>query len=369
MNLVSWNLIPTEHEIVSQMLVKSIFKNEIFLRWDECTVNSIDTLCFISTNQLEEWYKLPSSNRMCFITIGGTSLDIDSPFYLGTLSHTMLEKLDHAELKTIVDAFLSRFNYHQLELEVDLMSFELDKMREQITSELGAIKKIYQKIVPIRSETLSALQISSKFSSGLKGGGEYFDWSANRSKLFFYLFTTSSYTLTGELVQLFANVLQEGNFSSDRSNLLLENIDQTYNAFQSKKDAELDFIFFTIDLKSLRLDGHSFGKHSFFTGQGEFIDQHKERSSFAVAKTKTSFSHQSDKGEIMFLESAGIQKSKTELLKDKSILDLKKITQQTTREYFDSELIALQSAANSDFLPYDSTLIKIEVLKNGIFKV
>lgn len=369
MNLVSWNLNKNDRSKIVELLDASPANSELLLEWGDCDISSEDTLCFVPMEEFYKWKALENVENLYFIGIGDVQNSFTSDACLGLLSNEMLARLKTVELQTIFNAYLERFNYRLLENEVDLITLDVDKMREQILLELSSVKKIYQKIVPIREDQFKELNVSSKFHAGLKGGGEFFDWCSNSTEFFFYLFTTSSYTLTGELSQLFSQFIVEENFDIKSQEQLFRNINVVYQGFLRKKEAEIDFTFFSVDLKSLQLTGFSTGGTSVFTNNGDFLAPKKNRINNLLDESSSKVIYQCQKEDFLYIESLGMQKSKHELLSTKHALDLNRISQQKTRDYFDEEFLTLQSRSDSDFLPYDSTLVKIEVLKNGIFKV
>lgn len=246
------------------------------------------------------------------VIIIGDHVDAQHLSHIVGILSTAVMNLAKQELEIIIRSYLKTASEYYLQQEVNEIVFEMDKMREQIYSELTLSKKIYQRVVPLRETEFSNCKIAAKFEAGLKGGGEYFDWIESKNEIFIYLFSTSSYAFTAQMSKSFNEFLLVGQFSE-------ANMQQFYNsclaqaeAFQTRKSSTYDFLFFRIDKQTLKLEGYLNGEHSLFKSGGEFLIPSENR-----------LNAQLNRDDHVFIESAGYVRSFKDLIGKTRIEDLK----------------------------------------------
>lgn len=358
MNIVHWNVPTKVVDLLEKWSDELVLTHDLFSSGDY----SDQVLNVISSDKYKKWKEdeeyLPVLATQPTLLIGEVEQIDDIPI-VGFLTTDILG-LKEPDLGVIIDSYLQRAKYFYLEKEIDVISLDIDRMREQVFSELTLSKKIYQRVVPVREDKLSSCKIASKFESGIKGGGEFFDWRELGGKVFLYLFSTSSYSLTASLSRYFVSFLENGKFNTSRLEHFEKTIQGVIADFKLKKDVSADYLFLVLDSTSLQLEGRSSGNHSIYTSEGDFLS----------ATIGTLINSHLSRGEVLVIQSSGFVESQNDLLGKKfQIEDISGMKEENSRDFFDTKFKQLIDKTSDDFLPYDSTLIKIEVIKNGMFKV
>ncbi len=353
MKISTWKLDQKQINDLKRILEK-VSSSSDFIWLDSDIVSSDDDLLFfVASSAYRDWYDF-FNGEFPYVLIGDELIN-DDEFLCGTLTHNMLSSLTINELRYILRGFLAHYELMRTQQEMLELGKEVKELDLNIINELKLVKKIYKHAVPLRSDNFEECEVSAKFMAGSRGGGEFFDWKRTDHLLQLYLISTSSYALTGELLQLCASNYFATCTTPDALHKWVDELQIVIDRFLQQKKVTVDITFLVFDLKTMLLHGYN-------QGNARLV------SNINRERFVNFFQHQCQKDEILLLQSSGFLSSQRDKLEQTQEIDIASLKELSSREFFDQQFMKLVDVED-DFLAFDSTLIRIEVLRNGLFKI
>src|SRR5690606_21248150 len=79
-------------------------------------------------------------------------------------------------------------------------------------AELHRLKRLHERLVPLRGEKLKGLSIHSKFAAGESAGGEFFDTVAREREVLILLASSRSYIASSAILGHFEDLRAKNSF-------------------------------------------------------------------------------------------------------------------------------------------------------------
>jgi hypothetical protein len=140
----------------------------------------------------------------------------------------------------------------------------LNELIRNSVTELQRVRKIHEKLVPLRESDLKGVHLSAKFAAGESAGGEFFDYVKIGQELIFVASSTNSYVITSLVLNNFERLKNKKEFSLENFvNSLHQDLRGSgFNLASGSKD-KLELLLFRLDLKKLTMSGNMFGDFRF----------------------------------------------------------------------------------------------------------
>lgn len=318
---------------------------------------------------------LPMATIVCY---SGKNLSEESKQKLLTLCER--EKI-FGHINTDLDSLLYRPFFNRLGevsrqrqnlLRLAALGNELDTLTEQTRKEMAQIKKIHEKIIPVRHENHKGLTIHSKYAAGSSGGGEFFDFHHQNNEFLFILSSSTSYLMTSAIINRLEFV-RAGILSQQSIKTLVEEILIDAKNLELKKRGKrnaLDLAVIHVNLKKMTLSGYQFGHGSIVGSENrnhaiptdlprdtQFLDQ-------------AYYEYPLCRGERLLFLSAGVFYNTEGLMEGEDVESfLRKKLTDSSKDLLNELFYQLKKDLQSDFLDFDASAISIEVDQNAIFQV
>ncbi|MBT7610407.1 MAG: hypothetical protein HN576_11670 [Bacteriovoracaceae bacterium] len=252
-----------------------------------------------------------------------------------------------------------------------IFSKDVEEILSQSLSDLQRLKKVHERIVPIRQETIKGLTITSKFGAGESAGGEFLDIVKGDKECLVLLSSSSSYVVSSIILTHFEYFRDKKHFSLEEIERFLRELsaDIKERDFVRGDEKNLDVFIARIDLNSLTMEGMYFGDFELYRSKSENLvgnDLPLDEMFFE----RGYFSSRLKRSEKLMIVSPGFKKNMNELYPG---LSVKKILagfeNQTPRQIINEIYFQLKKNISGDFLAHDATVIHIEVDQNVIVQI
>lgn len=260
------------------------------------------------------------------------------------------------------------------------MAFGIGNIGENLTraltssfNELSRIKKLHERLVPMRSEKIKGLEITSKFAAGLSSGGEFFDIFKNDSSAVLLLSSAKSYVSSSVVLTHFEKFSEQKDFSKNSFEEFLEEIINECRELELIKRDEpelLQLALIHFDLKKLVYTGYMFGNFSVLSLDSGLIhaaNQYPLNENFVEKSFISGALKRSDKLAIV---SPGVKMNLEKGIEGKSVDEYCLGELKSTPKVFLNEVFfQLKKGLSGEFLNHDSSILHIEVDQNAIIEV
>lgn len=256
--------------------------------------------------------------------------------------------------------------------EVGQGQVHLGKILEQSLAELQRVKKLHEKVVPLRQEKIKGVNLFSKFAAGFSSGGEFFDIKKTDGQLLIILTHAQSYVASSIVLSHFEQLQKSDKF--DRENLedFLENLinecrDLDLIDRDEPETLQLDMLL--LDLKTYHFEGYHFGNGAYFSN-GEKLSNENKRALNENFFEEAHYEGSLVRGQKLIFASPGVLQNFN--LKNESGLLAKIIKEQYDngpREVLNEVFFQLKKNTDEDFLRYDASVIYLEVNANAVMQV
>ena len=241
---------------------------------------------------------------------------------------------------------------------------KLNTVMQSVLGQLQRVKGLHQKMVPVRNEKIRGVVINSRFCAGTSSGGEFFEFFKSNHKLWIFSINATSYITVGSFLSLVDEF-------RGMNGLNLKAIIDTLNGHSGDFEGlgELSLFIMSVDLGDFSAEVVNIGSHELLN-KSKILISRNDKSFPDKSLDFQVFKTQLEKGERVVLLSPGFFKNTSDKLADESYFQfikknwiesselIQEVTYQTKKKYNDL-----------DFLPYDQTVLTIEVDKNVISKV
>jgi hypothetical protein len=248
----------------------------------------------------------------------------------------------------------------------------LGKVLEQSLLELQRVKKLHEKVVPLRQEQIKGISLYSKFAAGFSSGGEFFDIKKTNDEVAIIVTCAQSYVASSIVLGHFENFQKRGDLSKAGFEYFLEElIDECRELELIERDnyelLQLDLI--RLNLKTFKFEGFHFGNGRYFSNGKRILSENSlplNENSFE----KAYYEGLLERGEKLVFASPGtlqnFQDNNEPDLVDKLILEQ---FDNGARELLNEVFFQLKKNNEEDFLKYDASVIYLEVDANAFIQV
>ena len=188
---------------------------------------------------------------------------VDDIYLAYTNEDFLLKKINELE-KQLID---KNNEISLLRQSIEGNNNKLTVLIEKMNKELAALHGLQAKLVPTEFPTIPGFEFSSKFESGLKEGGDYFDIISNsdKSKFSILVASCSSYIVSALLMATIMRKINQlkSHAGSDPAKVILGVIEKLQDGLEDKQSIDLFYGIF--DRKQFKLNyislGNIFGVH------------------------------------------------------------------------------------------------------------
>ena len=251
------------------------------------------------------------------------------------------------------------------------MTKDLDTVLEQSLSDLQRIKKIHERIVPIRQESAKGLTITSKFGAGESAGGEFLDIVKSEKECLILLSSSQSYVVSSIVLTHFEYFRDKEHFSLEDIQKFLRELssDLADRDFFDNDDRILDSFIARVDLNMLNIEGYSFGDFEIMRTSGNKLSGN-DLPFNEMFFEKTYFSSRLERGEKLLVVSPGLKRNLEDELPKRTLASVvSNFDKLKARQVINELFYQLKKDATGDFLAHDATAIHIEVDQNVIVQI
>ena len=133
--------------------------------------------------------------------------------------------------------------------DLEKLANQLEKIQEHTQTQLYQIKDIHERLVKMRVDKFNSLHFTSKFMSGEKSGGEFFEFVKNEKELAYIQVGSNSYHLSS-MVLSEIQALKERNIKVDIEKEIIL-FEKTITLHAKENNSELSYCVITLNLKTL----------------------------------------------------------------------------------------------------------------------
>lgn len=249
---------------------------------------------------------------------------------------------------------------------------ELDQLTEQTRHEMAQVKKLHEKIIPVRNEVHKGLTIHSKYAAGASGGGEFFDFHHQQGEFLFILSSSTSYLMTSSIINRLEFV-RSGLLNTLAIRQMIEGILEDAKTIEVKNRGKrngLDLTVIHVNLKKMTLSGYQFGNGRIISANNlqHAVPRDLPRDSQFI--DQANFTFPLKRGERLLFLSAGVVYNTNELMEGEDMESfLRKKLDLTSKDLLNELFFQLKKDLQSEFLDFDASAISIEVDQNAIFQI
>lgn len=238
--------------------------------------------------------------------------------------------------------------------------------------ELSRVKKLHERLVPLRNEIFKGLKVYSKFAAGEGSGGEFFDLFASDQHVNFILSSATSYVASSVILSHFEDLRKIEHINRKAQESFLEDLTNELREMQlidRDRPEMLELAVGQIDLRSMQISGFFFGRNVITSAQEQILNEN----SYPLNENfyeKSYFETKLHRGERYILFSPGIKKNTEAKIANLSYKEfLKGNSKETTKNLINEIFFQLKKSDRREFLKYDATIICFEVDPNVIVQV
>lgn len=252
--------------------------------------------------------------------------------------------------------------------EIKEMSLKLNALVTQNLLELHRLKRLHEKLVPLRSEKLKGVSIYSKFAAGESSGGEFFDTVCFDKDVLILMASSTSYVASSAILGHFEDLRNSKTFDEQSFEKFITSLSYELKKYQHN---EVELTLITLDIHSMQVSGYNFGAGTIWKN-GEALNKPNELELNPIFVEKAKVDFKISRGEQILIRSAGYAKNlqSTALEQNEKWVEfLKSIENKSIYEKMSELFFKLKKDMTKDFLKTDASVIIIEVDKNAILQV
>ncbi len=329
-------------------------------------------LVFCSQGEVENFYSASLATGVVVLynshDSGDNVEDLDQQygeFIKGYLDETKIKIFAPRLIKSIIQDEL-------LHSTVESTQEHLGRVLEQSLLELQRVKKLHEKVVPIRQEKVKSVTLYSKFAAGFSSGGEFFDLKKSDKEIVIMLTSTKSYVASSVILGHFEEFQKNGDSSKEGiEDFLEELIDECRSLDLISRDdyklLQLDII--RLDLRTYEYEGFHFGKGCYYS------DGVKKIASNTLPINENSFEESYFHGvlrrgqKLIYVSPGAFQNYEEKQQEDKIETVILEQFKNGAREILNEAFFQLKKDNEEDFLKYDASIIYLEVDPNAFIQV
>lgn len=248
----------------------------------------------------------------------------------------------------------------------------LGKILEQSLIELQRVKKLHEKVVPLRHEKIKNINLYSKFAAGYSSGGEFFDIKKDEKQVIVLVTHAQSYVASSIVLSHFEQFQKLKDINREKIEDFLENLIDECRELDlidryTPEALQLDII--RLDLRTFEFEGYHFGNGAYFSNGVKLSNENKR----ALNENFFEEAHYEgilERGQKLIYASPGVIQNFNS--KNENGLLEKVVEQQYSngpREILSEIFFQLKKNTDEDFLKFDSSVIYLEVDAHAFIQV
>ncbi len=329
-------------------------------------------IVFCLKNEVEELYRSSLATGV-IVLYSSTDLDNDVEDLDDKYGEYIKGYLDETKIKTFAPRLIKSIIQDELlQSTVENTQEHLGKVLEQSLLELQRVKKLHEKVVPIRQEKIKSVTLYSKFAAGFSSGGEFFDLKKSDKEIVIMLTSTKSYVASSVVLGHFEEFQKNGDSSKAGIEDFLEELIDECRSLEliSREDyklLQLDII--RLDLRTYEYEGFHFGKGCYYS------DGVKKIASNKLPINENSFEESYFHGvlrrgqKLIYVSPGAFQNYEEKQQEDKIETVILEQFKNGAREILNEAFFQLKKDNEEDFLKYDASIIYLEVDPNAFIQV
>lgn len=262
-----------------------------------------------------------------------------------------------------IKTFLNFSYFKREEHKIEGIENILTTLSERMGVELKRVKSLHEKLVNFRSEDFKGVKVTSKFASGEKPGGEFFDVVSGVGGPIFILTSTNSYVSSSILMSQLESLYQQAEFSDEVLTRVMGNIEKEFAALGLDLSS-CAMMVMRLELASMKVSSFSFGGVSFLIDAQE-VHQTKPYAPPLSELSPYLWTRQLERGQRLVILSPGFNRN-CDSKKKEHVLSL---VNEGARDFLTKAFFELKKDRESSFLEYDASAIYFEVNPNAILQV
>lgn len=238
--------------------------------------------------------------------------------------------------------------------------------------ELTRVKKLHERLVPLRNETFKGLKVFSKFAAGESSGGEFFDIFTTDQKINLLLSSATSYVASSVILSHFENLRKNPNIDKSTLETFLEELTcelRELELIDRDRPEMLELTIAQIDLRTMVCSGFFFGRQEIMTTKEVVVASNQ----YPLNENFFDTSYQEfklNRNEKYIVYSPGVKKNTEGKINNLTYRDfLKSLEDKSSKEILNEAFFQFKKNSAKDFLKYDATVICLEVDPNAIVQV
>ena len=262
-------------------------------------------------------------------------------------------------LKTFLNFSLFKKEEHK----IDGIENILTTLSERMGQELKRVKKLHEKLVNFRSEEYKGVNVTSKFASGEKSGGEFFDVVSTKRGPIFILSSTNSYVASSIIMSQLESIYQSKEYSLEIVSRVMSVIEKEFLALGLDLSV-CGLMIMELELASMKLRTFSFGGVRFYIEGRESF--HSKALKLPVSDcTPYMWEGRLARAESLVVLSPGFYKN----MGGGNESEFLGLMKEGARDFLTKAFFELKKDRSSSFLEYDAAAIYFEVDQNAILQV
>lgn len=252
--------------------------------------------------------------------------------------------------------------------EVRALSVKLNALVSQNLAELHRLKRLHERLVPLRGEKLKGLSIHSKFAAGESAGGEFFDTVAREREVLILLASSRSYIASSAILGHFEDLRAKTSFNLESLEHFVTSLSYELKKLQVQ---EVELMLMSMDLKTMEVKGYNFGGATIWK-DGQAINKVNELEINPNFVEKAFVEFRLGRGERALIRSSGLGRNLSETdyaSKERWAEFLKGVNTRSAQDLMTELFFQLKKNRHTDFLKTDASAILIEVDQNAIVQV
>jgi hypothetical protein len=270
-------------------------------------------------------------------------------------------------LSTLSASFKKSF---EDKLNLGEVSQQMNRIVGRSLAELQRLKRLHEKIVPMRKENYKGLNIVSKFGAGESSGGEFFDIVKGDKEFLVLVTSSSSYVVSSMVLTHFEYFRDKTSFSNQEMEKFLTDLslDIRDRGFDEQDERVVEIFLMRIDLNSLQIEGHQFGEFELKSIKGVHTKSN-ELPLDDMFFEKSHFTSRLDRGEKLLILSPGVLRNFHTRKEELSPSFYSDLFEQSPSQMINEIFFQMKKEVKGDFLNHDATVIYLEVNPNVIVQV
>ena len=252
--------------------------------------------------------------------------------------------------------------------EIKNLTAKLNALVTQNLSELHRIKKLHERLVPLRGEKIKGLSIHSKFAAGESAGGEFFDTVSMEREVLILMASSSSYVASSAILGHFEDLRNQKSCSDE---VLESFIAALSYELKKMQNPEVELLLLSLDTNTMEIRGYNFGGATLWRN-GTAINRANELELNPNFVEKARVEFKLGRAEQILIRSSGYARNLAGTVHEKNEKwsdFLRGLEKKSTHEKMGELFYLLKKEQTRDFLKTDASAILIEVDKNAILQV